>query len=109
MTDEPDGPGTGMDPDILYEVYALIKQVIFYRRLVMFNHGQLDPYHPVTLVLNCAHSAPRYINTTDILMSDPYPIALEQAVGCDECQSKVTAVSTRIREVLHEIADTPKV
>lgn len=48
IADEPDGAGFGMDPEILEEVYAYIKSQ--------------DPYHPVTLVLNCVTSAPRYVH-----------------------------------------------
>ena len=48
IADEPDGAGFGMDPAILKEVYSFIKE--------------RDPYHPVTIVLNCVTSAPRYID-----------------------------------------------
>ena len=68
IADEPDGAGFGMDPRILEEVYAYIKRV--------------DPYHPITIVLNCRGSVPRYVHTGDIIMADPYPIGLSQPVGC---------------------------
>ena len=48
IADEPDGAGFGLDPEILKEVYQYIKAE--------------DPYHPVTIVLNCIHSAPRYVD-----------------------------------------------
>jgi hypothetical protein len=66
----------------------------------------MDPYHPVILVLNCLESAPRYINTTDILMTDPYPIGLQQQVGCDFCKGRVTDVSHRVTQVIQEIQDS---
>ena len=48
IADEPDGAGFGVEPSIIKEVYERIKSQ--------------DPYHPVTLVLNCVHSAPRYVD-----------------------------------------------
>jgi len=89
IADEPDGPGYGIDPSILCDTYESIKK--------------LDPYHPITLVLNCAHSAAYYSRCTDIVMADPYPIGLQHAVGCDECKGDVSDVSIRIQEVLATI------
>ena len=48
IADEPDGAKFGLDPTLLKEVYDFIKSQ--------------DPYHPVTLVLNCVNSAPRYVD-----------------------------------------------
>ena len=55
-----DGPVTPLDSTI--KTYDLIKS--------------LDPYRPISLVLNCAnyHFA-EYLAGADILLSDPYPVA----------------------------------
>jgi Beta-galactosidase len=79
ISDEPDG--NGIAPERLVEVYDFIKR--------------LDPRHPVTLVLNCAenpaYAIARYARACDILTSDPYTVAVEQPVGCDECASGTSA------------------
>jgi len=92
IADEPDGAGFGLDPSLLREVYEFIKEQ--------------DPYHPVTLVLNCVNSAPTYVNCADILMADPYPIGLSQPVGCADCIGQPIDVPTRMSEILLEINST---
>ncbi|HET6386795.1 MAG TPA: twin-arginine translocation signal domain-containing protein [Armatimonadota bacterium] len=56
--DEPNGGG--IPPEPLIESYKLIKQ--------------LDPYHPVLIVLNDPGAAVAYAPAMDIIMADPYPI-----------------------------------
>ena len=58
IADEPDGQG--VSPETLKRSYDLIHQ--------------LDPYHPVTVVIISSLPARRYADTYDIIMADPYPI-----------------------------------
>lgn len=83
IADEPDGQGT--DPAWIKDTYDLLKV--------------LDPYHPVTLVLNCmenpVYSIGDYVDFAEVIMADPYPIGLRNMVGCDTCEGSVTDVATR--------------
>lgn len=83
--DEPDGQGDPLNATL--NAYETIKS--------------LDPYHPVSLVLNCANFYFReYTSGTDIIMTDPYPISNNLTFaaqwgtpcnltygccGCDDC------------------------
>ena len=58
IADDPDG--NNLLPDSLKEMYKLIKE--------------LDPYHPVSLVLNSPRNAAAFSDVMDIVMTDPYPI-----------------------------------
>lgn len=58
IADEPDGQG--VSPETLQKSYDLIHE--------------LDPYHPITVVIISPLPARRYANTYDIIMADPYPI-----------------------------------
>jgi hypothetical protein len=58
IADEPDG--RSLPADSLIEAYKLIKE--------------LDPYHPVSLVLNSPRKAAEFRDVTDIVMTDPYPV-----------------------------------
>lgn len=58
IADEPDG--RNLPADSLLETYKLIKE--------------LDPYHPVSLVLNSPRKAVEFRDVADIIMTDPYPI-----------------------------------
>jgi hypothetical protein len=102
--DEPDGSG---DPlNATSDAYEAIRE--------------LDPYHPVSLVLNCddyhykEHSA-----GADIILTDPYPVGINatfstvyQTVcnatygdcGCDNCRGNFQDVSRRV-DVLRAYQD----
>lgn len=93
--DEPDG----FDEDTKYtkESYELIKR--------------LDPYHPVSLVLNCHEfRTDDFTPYTDILYSDPYPIGVDcrkcdatfGCCGCDMCDGfgGVKEVAKRTKQFL---------
>ncbi len=96
IADEPDGAGTTEGPPIgislatVKAAFDLVKSI--------------DPYHPISLVLNCKYSAPLYAHTTDILMVDPYPVSINTSLcsddygccGCDDCTGSVTDVSERM-------------
>lgn len=58
IADEPDG--RNLPADSLKEIYSLIKE--------------LDPYHPVSLVLNSPRKAEEFRDVTDIVMTNPYPV-----------------------------------
>lgn len=75
IADEPDGQG--VSPETLKRSYDLIHE--------------LDPYHPVSVVIISSLPARRYADTYDILMADPYPIP----------NGPVTEASRMIREI-HE-------
>lgn len=96
IADEPDGPGNQTERDALRNRLVQAHDVI---------HA-LDPYHPVSLVLNCLHSAPDYVDAADVLMADPYCVGLHDPVGCDYCTQGVLDVETRVRTVLAETAAT---
>ena len=68
-----------------------------------------DPYHPVTLVTNCAHTMPMFAGNTDFVMNDVYSVGIpdhfqgfvcnetQGDCGCDLCDSTnaVRAVADR--------------
>lgn len=58
IADEPDGQG--VSPETLKQSYDLIHE--------------LDPYHPVSVVIISSLPARRYADTYDIIMADPYPV-----------------------------------
>ncbi|KAI1391673.1 uncharacterized protein F4822DRAFT_192602 [Hypoxylon trugodes] len=72
---------------------------------------ELDPYHPVAVTLNCQdYYFGEYSAGADILMQDPYPIAINSTFskwgtacnatlgdcGCDNCAGNVQDVSHRL-------------
>ncbi|KAL1637778.1 hypothetical protein SLS56_000333 [Neofusicoccum ribis] len=94
--DEPDGQSDTLNATA--DTYALIKS--------------LDPYHPVSLCLNCYnfHYAD-YSAGADIILSDVYPIAVNTSFsgpygtpcnttygccGCDDCAGAFEDISTRL-------------
>jgi len=91
IADEPDGQGT--NPAWIKDTYEIIKAV--------------DPYHPVTLVLNCmenpVYSIGDFVDFADIIMADPYPIGLRNDVGCDACEGSVVDVATRMDKYMREL------
>ena len=94
--DEPDGPITPINST--RETRQLI--------------NSLDPYHPVTLVLNCGdHYWNEYSSGADILLLDPYPVAVNPTFskkwstevtydygcsGCDGCAGSLYDTSNRV-------------
>jgi hypothetical protein len=58
IADEPDG--LSLPADSLRETYRIIKE--------------LDPYHPVSLLINSPRQAEEFKDVTDIVMTNPYPI-----------------------------------
>jgi hypothetical protein len=58
IADMPDG--RNLPADSLLEAYKLIKE--------------LDPYHPVTLLLSSPRNAAQFRNVADIIMTAPYPV-----------------------------------
>ncbi|KAH8653165.1 hypothetical protein BGZ60DRAFT_419646 [Tricladium varicosporioides] len=97
--DEPDGWG-----------YALNSTRLAYEQL-----KELDPYHPVSLVLNCQNFYyAEYTSGADIVMVDPYPISINATYstpwntpcnttygdcGCDNCVGALSDVSSRLDDV----------
>jgi hypothetical protein len=94
--DEPDGQGDPLDSTV--KAYNTIKAV--------------DPYHPVSLVLNCDNfHYGEYAAGADIVMTDPYPIGTNTTFsvqyktvcnltygdcGCDNCIGNFSDISTRM-------------
>ncbi|RUS16246.1 hypothetical protein BC937DRAFT_91450 [Endogone sp. FLAS-F59071] len=82
-TDEPDGTQWISNKPTV-NVYNAIKAA--------------DPYHPVSLVLNCQKSAGYYTTTSDIYGTDVYPIGISTKgcnatsgdCGCDFCTGSLT-------------------
>ncbi|CAG8559948.1 13104_t:CDS:10 [Acaulospora morrowiae] len=78
IADEPDGE-QWINTSAVFEAYEVIKRV--------------DPYHPAALVLNCQHSSAFYADSTDILITDVYPVGINTyhcteysgVCGCDNC------------------------
>ncbi|RDL34400.1 Uncharacterized protein BP5553_07528 [Venustampulla echinocandica] len=72
----------------------------------------LDPYHPVSLVLNCQnYYYASYASGADIIFQDAYPVAINATYsikwntpcnttygdcGCDNCVGELTDVSSRL-------------
>ncbi|RIB05901.1 hypothetical protein C2G38_555441 [Gigaspora rosea] len=83
IADEPDGE-KWTKSSAVFEAYKAIKSV--------------DPYHPVSLTLNCKYSSAFYADATDILGTDVYPIGVNmsscteysEVCGCDDCIGSVT-------------------
>ncbi|KAI1206862.1 uncharacterized protein F4807DRAFT_437494 [Annulohypoxylon truncatum] len=76
---------------------------------------ELDPYHPVAVTLNCQdYYFGEYSGGGDILMADPYPIAINSTFskwgtacnttlgdcGCDNCKGNVQDVSSRLDDLI---------
>ncbi|KAI2465221.1 hypothetical protein F4781DRAFT_38730 [Annulohypoxylon bovei var. microspora] len=76
---------------------------------------ELDPYHPVAVTLNCQdYYFGEYSVGGDILMADPYPIAINSTFskwgtacnttlgdcGCDNCKGNVQDVSSRLDDLI---------
>ena len=94
--DEPDGAGDALNSTKL--AYKAIKAI--------------DPYHPVSLVLNCANFYFKdYAAGADILFEDAYPVGINATwskpfdtpcnatygdCGCDDCVGELEDVSNRL-------------
>ncbi|KAJ5636156.1 uncharacterized protein N7484_009469 [Penicillium longicatenatum] len=94
--DEPDGQGDPLNATRI--TYDLIKSI--------------DPYHPVSLCLNCYNFYfEEYSSGADIILSDVYPIAVNTSwstvyetpcnttygcCGCDDCEGNVEDISVRL-------------
>ncbi|KAH9219711.1 hypothetical protein DL95DRAFT_383907 [Leptodontidium sp. 2 PMI_412] len=97
--DEPDGWS-----------YALNSTKLAYDQLREF-----DPYHPVSLVLNCQNFYyTEYSSGADIIFEDAYPVAINATwsipwhtpcnltygdCGCDNCVGELIDVSTRLDDI----------
>ncbi|KAJ8071926.1 hypothetical protein OCU04_002230 [Sclerotinia nivalis] len=97
--DEPDG-----------WVYPLNSTQLAYKQL-----RSLDPYHPVSLVLNCQNFYyPEYSAGADIIFQDAYPVAINATwsvswntpcnetygdCGCDNCVGELEDVSNRLDDI----------
>lgn len=109
--DEPDGQGDPLNATRI--TYDLIKS--------------LDPWHPVSLCLNCFNFYyEEYSAGADIILSDVYPIAVNTSwsevygtvcnatygcCGCDDCQGNMEDISERLdlfAEYQSWIGDGPK-
>ncbi|KAF2875799.1 hypothetical protein BDV95DRAFT_665198 [Massariosphaeria phaeospora] len=90
-------------------------------RLSYTHIRSLDPYHPVSLVLNCAnfHFA-EYSSGADILLEDTYPIAVNTSVsavyhtacnatygdcGCDNCHAHDAAYPAYVHNPFLDIVE----
>ncbi|KAK0127287.1 hypothetical protein ONS96_006837 [Cadophora gregata f. sp. sojae] len=76
---------------------------------------ELDPYHPVSLVLNCQNFYyAEYSSGADIVFEDAYPVSINATwsipwntpcnltygdCGCDNCVGELTDVSTRLDDI----------
>ncbi|CEJ58603.1 hypothetical protein PMG11_07255 [Penicillium brasilianum] len=94
--DEPDGQGDPLNATRI--TYDLIKS--------------LDPWHPVSLCLNCYNFYfEEYSSGADIILSDVYPIAVNTSwsvvydtacnttygcCGCDDCEGTLDDISVRL-------------
>jgi len=94
--DEPDGAGNDLNSTEI--AYKAIKAI--------------DPYHPVSLVLNCANFYFKdYTTGTDIIFEDAYPVGINNTwsrpfgtpvnatygdCGCDTCLGELEDVSNRL-------------
>jgi hypothetical protein len=94
--DEPDGSGDPLNATT--DAYEAIRE--------------LDPYHPVSLVLNCDdYRYKEYAAGADIVMTDPYPVGINATFstqyqtpcnatygdcGCDNCAGTFQDVSRRL-------------
>ena len=87
IADEPDGNGKGLDPSWLADTADRLRA--------------LDPYHPISLVLNCEQHPYRtiqdYAPHADIMMNDPYCLGLRNPVGCDTCEGHVRDYARRVQ------------
>ncbi len=99
---------TGDEPDGW--MYALNSTKLAYDQL-----KELDPYHPVSLVLNCQNFFyEEYSSGADIVYEDAYPVAINATwsipwgtpcnltygdCGCDNCVGELTDVSTRLDDI----------
>ncbi|EHK98582.1 hypothetical protein M7I_5607 [Glarea lozoyensis 74030] len=97
--DEPDG-----------WVYALNSTKLAYDQL-----RELDPYHPVSLVLNCQDFYyEEYAAGADLIWQDAYPVGINAThsipwgtvcnttygdCGCDNCVGSLTDVATRLDDI----------
>lgn len=63
IADEPDGHG--IKPEVLKRYYDTIHEI--------------DPYHPISVVIISSLPARRYAEAYDIIMADPYPISIGHA------------------------------
>lgn len=97
--DEPDG-----------WAYALNSTKLAYDQL-----RELDPYHPVSLVLNCEDFyCTDYAAGADVVFEDAYPVAINATYsipwdtpcnttygdcGCDNCVGELTDVATRLDDI----------
>ncbi|KAF7916510.1 hypothetical protein EAE99_009692 [Botrytis elliptica] len=97
--DEPDG-----------WAYSLNSTQLAYSQL-----KSLDPYHPVSLVLNCQNFYyPEYSAGADIIFQDAYPVAINATwsipwgtpcnetygdCGCDNCVGELGDVATRLDDI----------
>jgi hypothetical protein len=101
VSDEPDG--AGHTPGVaLGTSPALVGALVRAARAA-------DPWHPVSISLNCRDSARYYAATgADILLLDPYPIGLDTrgcsmahygCCGCDGCAGRLADVSERLQHV----------
>ncbi|CAG8543946.1 2583_t:CDS:2 [Cetraspora pellucida] len=84
IADEPDGENWTNRSSAVFEAYDVIKKI--------------DPYHPISLTLNCKYSSAFYADATDILGTDVYPVGVNMlpcteycdVCGCDDCIGSVT-------------------
>jgi hypothetical protein len=75
---------------------------------------ELDPYHPVSLVLNCQNFYyEEYSSGADIVFEDAYPVSINATwstwgipcnvtygdCGCDNCLGELTDVSNRLDDI----------
>lgn len=112
--DEPDGSFHPTRPKlVLTELgweYNLNSTKLAYDQL-----KELDPYHPVSLVLNCQNFYyEEYSAGADIVFEDAYPVSINATYsipwgipcnatygdcGCDNCVGALTDVSTRLDDI----------
>jgi len=80
----------------------------------------LDPYHPVSLVLNCFdYDFETYTQGASIIMHDPYPVGINATVstvwgtvcnstygdcGCDDCNGNFGDLTTRADTIAHRLS-----
>ncbi|CAG8582156.1 37019_t:CDS:2, partial [Racocetra persica] len=97
IADEPDGEKWTYSSAV-FEAYDVIKK--------------MDPYHPISLTLNCKYSSAFYADASDILGTDVYPVGVNMlscteysdVCGCDDCIGSATLdIPKRTRQYVKDL------
>jgi len=97
LSDEPDGEGD-VEGRAVGKISPAQLEAAYHQIRVA------DPFHPVSVALNCEQSAQIYMTGADILLLDVYPIGIDTkrarahygCSGCDGCLGDVGDVTRRL-------------